>query len=73
MLKRKDEEHKAEIDAIKLKYHEKMDKEAKNFQKIMDFRSNQIELKDGRITKLLDINEKLTNHILECPYKGKCE
>ena len=71
-LEQKDEEHKAEIDHLKVKYHEKMEKETAKFQEIMEFRSRQIELKDDRITKLLDINGELTTHIVNCPYRGKC-
>ena len=67
-----DKAHKEEIDNIKEKYRTKLEKETKKFQEIMDFRSDQIGLKDDRITKLLELTEKLTNHILECPYKGKC-
>lgn len=71
-LEAKDAEHKAEIERLKAKYHDKLDKETVKFQEIMDFRSKQIELKDDRITQLLDGYTKLTDHILNCPYKGKC-
>ena len=71
-LEAKDAEHKAEIERLKAKYHDKLDKETAKFQEIMDFRSKQIELKDDRITQLLDGYTKLTDHILNCPYKAKC-
>lgn len=71
-LDAKDEAHKAEIEKLKDKYHAKMDKETQKFQEIMDFRSNQITLKDERITQLMADNSKLTDHIVNCPYRGKC-
>lgn len=72
-LKNKDSEYKEEIDRFKMEYLEKMNKETENFQMIMDFRNNQIQLKDDRITQLMNDNSKLIDHIVNCPYKGKCE
>lgn len=71
-LDAKDEKHAEEISRLKDKYHAKMDKETQKFQEIMEFRSNQIVLKDERITKLMDDNSKLTDHIVNCPFRGKC-
>ena len=65
--------HKEDIAQLKDKYHDKMDKEMKKFQEIMDFKSKQIELKDERLTKMIDTNAQLTDHIVNCPYRGKCE
>jgi len=71
-LDAQEEAHKGDIERLKNKYHDKMEKETQKFQEIMDFRSKQIDLKDSRITQLLDGYTKLTDHILNCPYKGKC-
>lgn len=67
-----EEAHKEDIARLKDKYRAKIDKETERFQEIMEFRGKQIELKDERITQLLDGYTKLTEHILNCPYKGKC-
>lgn len=62
-------EHEREIEAIKEEYRLKLEQETKKFQEIMEFRSNQIVLKDERITQLMDIVAKLVDHMLNCPYK----
>lgn len=51
----------------KLKYSQKLQAETENFQKSLDFAMNQIELKDQRITQLLDANIQLLNQLLSCP------
>lgn len=71
-LDAKDEKHKEEIARLKAKYHDKLEKETVRFQEIMEFRGNQIALKDERITKLMEDNSKLTDHIVNCPFRGKC-
>lgn len=72
-LKREREKYKNDIEKIKSDYHKKLDKETKNFQEIMEFRSHQIELKDELISQIVKDNSKLTDHIVNCPLKGKCE
>jgi flagellar capping protein FliD len=67
-----DAAHKEEISRLKSKYHDKMEKETVRFQEIMEFRGNQMTLKDERITQLMADNSKLTDHIVNCPYRGKC-
>ena len=49
----------------KLKYHEKLKAETDKFQKSLDFAMRQIELKDQRITQLLDANIQLLNTVLK--------
>ena len=49
----------------KLKYHEKLKAETDKFQKSLDFAMRQIELKDQRITQLLDANIQLLNKVLK--------
>lgn len=58
---------KADINAEKVKAHEKLDKERENFQKSLSFCRDQIDLKDKRIDQLLDTNVKLLNQLLVCP------
>lgn len=63
--------HEREITEIKEKYRMKLEDETSKFQEIMEFRSNQITLKDERITQLINIVKKLTEHMIECPYRRK--
>lgn len=58
---------KADLNAEKLKAHEKLDKERLNFQKSLNFCREQINLKDKRIDQLLDANVTLLNQLLACP------
>ena len=57
----------------KRKYHERLEKETREFQKTIDFLNNQIKLKDDRITQLMADNTKLVNHFLDCPYRKECQ
>ena len=66
------EDLKAQLENQKVEYLEKLEKEREYFQTIMDFRNNQISLKDERITQLMNEVEKLIDHVVNCPYKGKC-
>ncbi len=72
-IEEKDKAHKEEIARLKDKYMAKSEEERKRFQEIMEFRGNQITQKDELINKLLDNNCKLSEHIVNCPFKGKCE
>lgn len=72
-----DMEHK--LNAEKLKYHEKLEKETKHFSDSLSFMSRQIELKDQRIdallattTELMTTNNKLVKQLMECPLR-KCD
>ena len=64
-----EQKHSKEIESIKEKYRVKLEEETKKFQEIMDFRSHQIELKDDRITQLMKDVSKLTDHMVNCPYR----
>ena len=62
----------------KLKYNDKLEKHDAQHQKSIDFLKKQIELKDHRITQLLDANDRLSitnnrmlNQILDCPLKDQ--
>ena len=66
-LERQNKELKDELNVSKLKYHEKLKVETDKFQKSLDFAMKQIELKDQRITQLLDANIQLLNQLLACP------
>lgn len=66
-LERDIESLKADINAEKVKAHEKLEKERENFQKSLNFCRDQIDLKDKRIDQLLDTNVKLLNQLLVCP------
>lgn len=79
-IEQKDLEHKAEIEKYKAKldakkdeYVTKIEEERKRFQEIMDFRGNQIIQKDEIISKLLETNYRLSEHICNCREKGKCQ
>lgn len=50
----------------KEKYHDKLAKETDKFQQNLAFLNRQVELKDDRITQLLDANIKLLDQILLC-------
>lgn len=68
-LKEKNDEHENEINKIKEKYRLKLEEETQKFQEIMDFKSKQIELKDERITKLLDVVILYSERFAHCPYE----
>ena len=63
-LEKQNAELKDELQKAKMKYHEKMAQELSKYQKSLDFAMNQIELKDQRITQLLDANVKLLEKLL---------
>ena len=72
-------EMKQEMEHEKISYHEKLEEETTKFQRSLDFLRNQISLKDARIDKLMDSNErlsktndKLINQLMDCPLR-KCE
>ena len=69
-LEKQNAELKDELQKAKLKYHEKLLTETARFQKSLDFAMNQIELKDQRITQLLDANIQLLNRLLTCPCRN---
>ena len=80
--KAENERLKAEIQTIKdrekAKYAEALQKETNHFNQSVDFLRNQISLKDSRIDKLMDSNErlsktndKLINQLMDCPLR-KC-
>ena len=68
-----EQKHNKKIESIKEKYRVKLEEETKKFQEIMDFRSHQIELKDDRITQLMNDVSKLTDHMVNCPYREKSQ
>lgn len=55
-----------ERDKEKIKYHEDLEKKIEQFQKSLDFLKAQVELKDQRITQLLDANLALQTKLLNC-------
>lgn len=73
-------ELKEEISTVRekerLKYSEKLEKEASQFQHDLDFMSQQIQLKDKRIDMLMEANDRLSimnnkmlEQFLKCPLK----
>jgi len=66
-------ELEAELDHEKVKHHEKIEKERERFQERLDFLKEQVNLKDERITQLMNNNMALTEHLLNCPYKQGCK
>ena len=70
-LENQNRELKQELKDEKLKYHDKLKAETDKFQKSLDFAMNQIELKDQRITQLLDANIQLLNRLLTCPCRSE--
>lgn len=64
------EELNAKIEEVsrreKEKYHEKLEAETDKFQQNLAFLNRQVELKDNRITQLLDANVKLLDQLLMC-------
>lgn len=61
------------------KAHEKLDKERLEHERRVEFLTNQISLKDKRMDQLLEAvftkdqqHKELLEHIISCPYKGKC-
>ena len=77
-LEKQNAELKEELKNAKLKYHEKLQTELGKVYKSLEFAKNQIELKDHRITQLLDANDRLSitnnrmlNQILDCPLKDQ--
>ena len=67
------EELESELDSIKLKHHEKLERISADFMRQIDYMNHQIELKDNRIDALMDNSMALTKHILNCPYKQGCK
>lgn len=68
------EELEAELNSVKVKYHEKLDRERERHQKSVDFLTHQIELKDKRMDQLLEAvfakdkqQTELLDKILNCP------
>ena len=64
------------IEELKLEYAEKFQEETDKYLKSMEFKDHQIELKDERITQLMNLNEKLTLHnlklsdqLMNCPLR----
>lgn len=66
-------ELEAELDHVKVKHHEKIEKERERYQESLDFLKEQVSLKDERITQLMNNNMALTEHLLNCPYKQGCK
>ena len=69
----------ASRDKDKLEFHEKMEKERERWNRSIEFLKEQISYKDKRMDFLLDAvyqkdkqQKDLMNHILACPYRGKC-
>ena len=63
----------------KIKYHEKLEAEREQHARSIEFLKNQISLKDKRMDLLLEAvfekdkqHKEIMNHILSCPYRGKC-
>lgn len=70
------EEIKEVTQREKNKYHDRIEKEAAQFQKNLAFLNHQVELKDHRIDHLLDANQKLLDQLLmcsECKMRNKHE
>lgn len=66
------------IEELKLEYADKLQEETDKYLKSMEFKDHQLELKDERITQLMNLNEKLTLHnlklsdqLMDCPLKKK--
>lgn len=64
----------------KLKYHDKLEKHDADHQRSVEFLKRQIELKDERITQLLNANERLSltndrliHQLMDCPLRKDCE
>lgn len=62
----------------KTKYLEKLAAETEKFQRSLDYIKHQVELKDKRIDKLMDANDRLTEannkliaQFLDCPIRNK--
>ena len=55
-----------EINEEKAKYYEELVMETEKFQRSVDFLKNQIELKDQRISQLLEANLALQDKLLRC-------
>lgn len=66
-------ELEAELDRVKLKHLEKLEKEREQFHQSLNFLKEQVSLKDKRIDQLMDSNMALTDHFLNCPYKQSCK
>ena len=64
----------------KLKYHDKLEKHDADHQRSVEFLKRQIELKDERITQLLNSNERLSltndhliHQLMDCPLRKDCK
>ena len=62
-----------EINEEKAKYYEELVMETEKFQRSVDFLKNQIELKDQRISQLLEANLALQDKLLRCSSCAKGE
>lgn len=58
-LASQDEVTERRINEVKIQYGEKLQQEAEQFQRSIDFAKEQIRLKDHRIDQLLDSNDRL--------------
>lgn len=74
------QELEAELNKEKVKHNEHVDQISEQHNKRVDFLMNQIELKDKRIDFLLDANQKkdelnlrMTEQILNCPYRKEAQ
>ena len=70
------QELEAALNKEKVKHNERVDQIREQYNKRIDFLMNQIDLKDKRIDSLLDsvqkkdeINIRMTEQILNCPYR----
>ena len=75
-IKELEEEVKEIKDKERKRYNEKLDKEAEQFHKSMNFAKEQIALKDHRIDQLLNSNDrlsltntKLIEQLMDCPLR----
>ena len=74
------QEVEAALNKEKVKHNERVDQIREQYNKRVDFLMNQIELKDKRIDFLLDANQKkdelnlkMTEQILNCPYRKEAQ
>ena len=67
-LEKQNRELKEQLAYEKLHYHEKLDKERSKYESIIEFRSHQIEKKDERIDRLLEMVKKLMEHCENCKF-----
>ena len=76
---KKIEELERELDSVKVKHHEKLEKEREQSRRSIDFLKDQITLKDQRIDALLnsliakdDQIKALLDEIVNCPRRKEC-